>query len=197
MPSHFLRAAGFLVLTATSAAAQRVTPGVLHRASAPRAAVALDQDRPARSNPTVTLLGGLATGDNSLDVGLFLGASFGWDIPGAPITFRFDPSLARYGGGGVGYDLSMIQLGIPAAVEYEFKTTGRSKPYVMGGLGLYYSRYDVDGSGTPGVGATGSDTEFGIAIGGGVRVTSRLGFEGRIIDVGAFTTIPLLVTWRL
>jgi opacity protein-like surface antigen len=195
-PSHAILLAVAAVSLATStASAQRLAS----RAIEPRAPRHVDLQQPsARTNPTVTLMGGLATGDNNLDVGLFFGASFGWDIRGTPLDIRFDPSLSRYGGGGVGYDASMLQLGIPAAVEYQFKTTGRAKPYVMGGIGLYYSRYSYDVS-TPGldVGVSDSNTELGIAIGGGVRLNSRFGLEGRIIDVDAFTTIPLLLTWRL
>jgi hypothetical protein len=62
-------------------------------------------------------------------------------------------------------------------------------------VGMYYNRVTVDVE-TPGFGVdnTGSDTDLGIAFGGGVRLTERFGIEGRVIDVNSFTTLPILFT---
>lgn len=185
--------AGALV-AAPGAEAQRVAPNSLRSGAVPNR---LPQQTKPRTNPTFTLHAGIATGDNSLDVGIMVGASFGWDLKGLPIDLRFDPSLARYGGGDGNVDLSSILLGIPVAAEYAFTTTGKAKPYIMGGVGMYYNRVNVEVN-TPGFGVDGdaSDTDLGIAFGGGVRFNEKFGIEGRVIDVNSFTTLPILLTIR-
>lgn len=182
------------LFVAARADAQRVAPVSLRKAGNP---TDVPQQRPTRTNPTFTLHAGIATGDNQLDVGIMVGGSFGWDIKGLPIDVRFDPSIARYGGGDGNVDLSSILLGIPVAVEYEFATAGKAKPYVMGGVGMYYNRVSVEVN-SPGFGIsrTDSDTDLGIAFGGGIRFNERFGLEGRVIDVNSFTTLPILLTIR-
>jgi opacity protein-like surface antigen len=190
-----------VLLTAGRAEAQRVAPQAFNPRLAAKASNSspAPQGRRQRSNPTVTLQGGVATGDGSFDFGILVGASFGWDINGLPIDIRFDPSLARYGAGNDYADGSLLIFGIPGAVEYEFTTQGNTKPYIMGGLGLYYSRFSVDVN-VPGggdVGGSNSETDFGITVGGGLRFNSKFGIEVRITDLDGFTTIPILFTLRM
>jgi opacity protein-like surface antigen len=185
-----------LCLVAPAAQAQRATAGAFRAVA--RATSEAQAQAPSRTNPTITLMAGIATGDNNLDVGIMVGASFGWDLKGVPLDIRFDPSLARYSGGSTGVDASLLKLGIPAAIQYDFTTTGNTKPYIMGGVGLFYSRYSADIN-TPGgnVGGSDSNSDLGITVGGGVRFNQRLGLELRIIDVDSFTTIPILLTYRM
>jgi hypothetical protein len=150
--------------------------------------------------PTVRLFGGIATGDNSLDLGFMAGATFAWDLSGLPFDLRFDPSISRYSGdgGSPGVDVSLLLLNFPVAVEYVFPTTssGGAAFHVMGGLGMHYSNWNVD-TDVPGFEFGDSGLDMGITLGGGVRMNEKLGFEGRIIDIDSFTTIAILATWKL
>ena len=187
-----------LLFTGSVLEAQRVAPTALERAwSAPRPAPAVaPQQRRSGAGPSVELMVGIATGDGPYDVGPFLGVSFGWDAAGLPIDFRFDPSLAFHSTGGR-YDANLLILGLPAAIQYQFRNSqGGPTPYIMGGLGLYYSNVSID-SGSPFVDELDdSSLDLGIAIGGGVRFNERLGLEARVIDIDGFTTLPILLTIR-
>jgi hypothetical protein len=150
--------------------------------------------------PKVTGLAGIATGDNT-DFGLAIAATFTWPISDLPINFRLDPILARYGIG-TGYlsgvvDGNLLVLGVGAAAQYDFKssTGGKNTPYVMGGLGLYYRRASIGSTVTPGDFNT-STTDFGLSVGGGVRLGDKLVLEGRVMDIGGFTTIPIMIGYR-
>lgn len=184
-----------LVAVSNVSEAQRAS----RMAFSPSTANAAPVRRAAANKPTITLLGGVATADSPFDMGFMVGASLKWDLSGAPVDLRFDPSIARHGGGVLGVDVSVLFVNLPVAVEYAFKTTGGSgEPYVFGGLGLHYGKYDVDIPSVPGYGGYGdSSTDLGLTIGGGYRLKSGLSFEARYLDINGFTTIPLLVGWRI
>jgi opacity protein-like surface antigen len=178
-----------------AAQAQRTQPSARFSRSTTLAA-----QQGAANRPSARLFGGIATGDNNLDLGFTGGVSFTWDLAGVPVDFRFDPSLSRYTGDPApGADWSLLTINLPAAAEYVFPTsgTGSARYYVMGGVGLYYMNWSFDNNNVPGGDASDSGLEMGITLGGGVRLNDKLGFEGRIVDVGGFTTIPLLVTWKI
>jgi opacity protein-like surface antigen len=123
------------------------------------------------------------------------GVSLAWDLAGAPIEIRFDPSLAYHGSDGR-YDANLLILGFPAAIQYQFRNAQGPTPYVLGGIGLYYSNVSVD-TGSPFLDEIDdSSLDFGIAIGGGLRFNSRVGLEVRVVDIDGFTTLPILLTIR-
>lgn len=150
--------------------------------------------------PKVTVLGGVAAGEDT-DFGVFLAATFGWPISDLPLIFRVDPVGARYGYGsnlpsGVG-DGNLLLIGGGAALQYDFEssTGSRNTPYIMGGLGLYFARSSFD-SNLAGVGGSDTETDLGISLGGGIRLGDKLVLEGRFMNVGSFTTIPLMIGYR-
>ncbi|MGQ0767461.1 MAG: outer membrane beta-barrel protein [Gemmatimonadota bacterium] len=184
------------VLVTQEAQGQQATRSGIGRASAPRAA-AVQQG--GGTGPTTTLFGGVATGDNGLDLGFVAGVSFTWDLAGLPIDLRFDPSISRYSGdGGPGGDVSLLQLNFPAAVEYQIPTSteGGTRFHVLGGIGMHYSNFSFDTS-VPGFEGSDSGLDMGITLGGGARFNDKLGAEARILDIDSFTSIYLLATWRL
>ncbi|MGQ0647655.1 MAG: hypothetical protein ACT4P7_08780 [Gemmatimonadaceae bacterium] len=194
----FMLVAGLVALAGASSnvAAQRVAPGSLSARWALPAT--LQAQTTGRASPSIELMGGLATGDGIYDLGLLVGASFGWLIPAFPLDLRFDPSLSRYSASGV-YSGSLTILAIPAALEYKFKNVQSGPtPYVLGGVGLYYSHSGARAQ-SPIVDAGVEENSFdvGITIGGGIRLNTRFGLEGRIVDVSSFTTIPILLSIRL
>ncbi len=149
--------------------------------------------------PKVTILGGIATGDNT-DFGIVAAATFTWPISDLPLGFRVDPIVARYGLGD-GYlagvvDGNLLILGAGAALQYDFETAGSANtPYIFGGLGFYYSRFSID-SNIPTVDFNDSNTDVGLSAGGGIRLGSNLVLEARVLDINGFTTIPILIGWR-
>lgn len=146
---------------------------------------------------------GIASGDGAYDLGFVLGGTGRWNRADWPVTARGDAYLARHGGGtdfaGVDYDASVLFLGALGSVEYVFPGTSQLKPYVFGGLGLFYSRYSVDYDGGPFGGDDSFDDsglELGIGLGGGLQFTPRFGAELRVMDIGGFTTIPIVAVLR-
>lgn len=184
------------VLVSQSAHAQQAARSGISRDGSSRAAAAQQGGGTA---PSWTLFGGVATGDNSLDLGLVAGISFMWDLAGLPIDLRFDPSISRYGGDrGPDVDISLLQLNFPVAVEYQIpsSTQGGARFHVLGGLGMHYSNFSFDTS-VPGFEGEDSGLDMGIVLGGGARFNDKLGAEARIVDIENFTSIYLLATWRL
>ncbi len=196
MRSSVLILSSSLVFLASTAGAQQMERSAFTPA---KALASAEQPRSSGANPSVTLMGGIATGEGSLDMGLFFSTSWGWRLAGTSLVFRFDPSLGYYTGGNSGRDVSQLLLGFPVALEFEFNTVSFPRPYVNGGVGVYYSRFSIDdGDDVPfDDDRSASETDVGLNIGGGLRFTPKLGLEVRLIDVSGFTTIPIMLTYRI
>lgn len=195
-----------LTLSSESAAQKRAVAGfeAVARPSTPRPVPAPPQQQPPATNtgPDFALYGGLATGDDPYDLGFIVGASARWQRANVPVTFRGDVSFSRHSGdvdfGPFGdYDLNLNLFGAMALVEYVFATTGQLRPYVFGGLGLFYANVDSDfDSGFGSDDDYDSSTDLGFGIGAGLNFTERIGAEFRFMDVGGFTTIPFTIVIR-
>lgn len=179
------------ILAPSTAGAQARHDAALRAARAPVQA-------PADNGPKFTLLGGIASGEGPWNVGLALSGSFEWKKPSWPVNLRLDPYVARHTGSGTaGSDASLTVVGLAGAASYDFKTTSSAKPYVIGGVGLFYESASFD-AGLPGFGAYSvyDGTDLGIALGAGLRLPGRLTLEGRFMHVDQFDTFPLLLGIR-
>ena len=167
--------------------------GYASRAISARPAAVSPQRRGAGS-PSLTLYGGLATGDGAFDMGPALAASFNWRIADAPFNIRVDPYFAFHSTDG-SPDASLWFLGATGNLEYAFRAAGTSaEPYIYGGAGFYYRNLSFD---TPGPGDfDDSDMKAALGFGGGVRF-GGFTLEAKLQDVDEFTSIAFLVGFRL
>lgn len=151
--------------------------------------------RGAGAPMTFTLLGGVATGDGPLDLGLALSGSFEWDVRDWPVNLRVDPYFARHGGDCGPFDCDLTLLGAGVNAAYDFPASPSAPQwFILGGLGLYHTSFDRDDDdGFPGDDDDRSDTDLGIQIGGGFRFgDGRYRLELRFLSVDNFDTIPIL-----
>lgn len=154
------------------------------------------QQPAAVTGPDWSAFAGIASGDNPYDIGFALGGTGKWHRADWPVAVRGDAYFAHHGGdigsqfGGV--DLSINIFGVMGGAEYAFETTGSVKPYVFGGLGVFYSNVNVDFDGDFGDSAYDSSTDLGFGVGGGLNFTPKFGVEIRFMDIGGFNTIPIL-----
>jgi opacity protein-like surface antigen len=153
------------------------------------------------SGPTWSALGGIATGDSPYDLGFALGLNGLWHRSDWPVGIRGDAYFAHHGGGLdesiVGsIDVSVNIFGVMGNAQYDFSTTSKLKPYVIGGLGIFYSNVNVDYNGIDLGGGYDSSTDLGFGIGGGISLSSKFGLEARFMDIGGFNTIPILAVWH-
>ena len=152
------------------------------------------------TGPEWSAFAGLASGDGEYDIGFALGATGKWHRSDWPVGIRGDAYFAHHGGdigsqfGGI--DLSINIFGVMGSAEYEFPTTNKLKPYAFGGLGLFYSNINVDYNGVFEDSAYDSSTDLGIGVGGGVHFTPKFGVELRFMDIGGFTTIPIVAVFH-
>jgi len=168
----------------------------------PHSRVARRDVRPAVQQPAATTTGpdwsimaGFASGDDQLDLGLAVGANARWRRSDWPVAIRGDVYFAHhsgdFGGGIFGdFDATLNLFGVLGSAEYEFPTETKIKPYVFGGLGIFYANFDVDFDGD--IDGYDSETDLGFGVGGGARFTPRFGVELRLMDAGGLTTIPVL-----
>lgn len=156
-------------------------------------AVSANLQRRTTSSPGLTLYGGLATGDNSFDLGPALAASFNWNISDAPFNLRIDPYFA-YHSRDEGPDASLWFLGATGNLELAFRASGTSaEPYLFGGGGFYYRNLSVDvGDGD----FDDSDFKGAFDFGGGVRF-GGFTLEAKLQDIDEFTNVSFLVGFRL
>ena len=158
---------------------------------------------PKKQQPAATMTGpdwsafaGVASGDNPYDIGIALGGAGKWHRSDWPVAVRGDAYFAHHSGdigsqfGGL--DLSVNIFGVMGGAEYAFETTSNLKPYVFGGLGLFYSNVNVDYDGDFEGSDYDSSTDLGLGVGGGIHFTPKFGVEVRFMDLGGFNTIPLL-----
>jgi opacity protein-like surface antigen len=155
------------------------------------------QGKPAMTGPDWSAYAGIASGDNPYDIGIALGATGKWHRSDWPVAVRGDAYFAHHGGsfgtvfGGV--DLSINIFGVMGSAEYAFPTTSNLKPYVFGGLGLFYSNVNVSGgNNTFDNSDLDSSTDLGFGVGGGLSFTPKFGVELRFMDIGGFNTIPIV-----
>lgn len=106
-----------------------------------------------------------------------------------PITFRGELLFQRFGAkdnvAGAGGSSQVIAV-VPSVV-YDFTTQSNVKPYLLGGVGVYHTKFSASGT-IEGIDidASSSSTDLGIHAGGGIRfpLSNITGFvEARIQDV--------------
>jgi outer membrane protein with beta-barrel domain len=202
--SRGVSVATLLVLAVSSeAVAQHRTavgvafPQASSRLALPATAPALQKPAASTTAPTFSAFGGIATGDGPYDLGFALGGNALWSPATWPVDIRADLYIAHHGGSLgsalANFDTSVNIFGLLGHARYVFPVTGSSvHPYVLGGLGLFYSRFSFDDNfpGETDYGST-SSTDLGISLGGGADFTERFGAELRIMDFNSFTTIPI------
>ena len=158
------------------------------------------QPTPSMRGPEWSLFGGVASGDGAYDIGIALGGNGRWRRADWPVAVRADAYLARHSGDvGTpfgGYDVSINIFGVMGSAEYSFPTENRLKPYAFGGLGLFYSNVDLEYDGQFDIDDYDSSTDLGLSIGGGINLTEKFGLELRFMDVGGFSTIPVLAVFH-
>jgi hypothetical protein len=196
-----------VTLAASTSLAQsrtEATAGIARGGNGPRLVAAKKApapQAPAKSGnqPAFELHGGIASGDGPYDLGLALGGAATWKPQGWPVDIRGDLYFAHHGGGQGPVDLSLNIFGVSGHVIYRFPTTNSSvKPYVLGGLGIFYSNVTVDYNNNDlDLGAYDSSTDLGILLGGGLDFTPKLGAEIRFMDVNGFSTFPILLVIHL
>ena len=158
------------------------------------------QPTPTMTGPNWSVFGGVASGDGAYDIGLAAGGSARWRRSDWPVAVRGDAYFAHHGGDiGTqfgGYDVSINIFGVMGSAEYSFPTENRLKPYAFGGLGLFYSNIDVDYDGAFDDNSYDSSTDLGFGIGGGIFLTPKFGLELRFMDIGGFSTIPIVAVYH-
>jgi hypothetical protein len=158
------------------------------------------QPTPSTTGPDWSIFGGVASGDGAYDIGIAAGLTGRWRRSDWPVAVRGDAYFAHHGGdigsefGGV--DVSINIFGVMGSAEYSFPTENRLKPYAFGGLGLFYSNIDVDYDGAFDDNSYDSSTDLGFGVGGGIHLTEKFGLELRFMDIGGFSTIPILAVYH-
>jgi len=184
--------------TASDAVAQQRTATGVQRLA--RRDVPQQPSRATTAGPKWSMVGGVASGDGEYDLGFSLGTTARWSRSNWPVTIRGDGYFAHHSGDinsfAGDFDLSLNLLGVLGSAEYSFPTQSSLKPYVFGGLGLFYAAVDVDYDEAFGDGDYDSSTDLGFSVGGGLNFTPRFGMELRLIDVGGFTTLPIVAVLR-
>jgi len=147
-----------------------------------------------------SIFGGVASGDDPYDIGIAAGGSAKWRRSDWPVGVRGDVYYAHHSGdlGSQlgGYDISVNIYGLIGAAEYAFPTENRLEPYVFAGLGLFYSSVNLEYDDVFEDETYDSSTDVGFDIGAGLHLTSKFGLELRFMDIGGFSTIPILAVWH-
>jgi hypothetical protein len=148
-------------------------------------------------NPSLTLFGGLASGDNDWDMGPALAASFNWHLPSAPFNLRIDPYFSYHSFDAGNADGNLWFLGATGNLELAFRPSGTSaEPYIYGGGGFYMQNWSIE-TGGPGDGEVDdSDLTGAFGFGGGVRF-GGFTLEAKLQDIDEFTNVSFLVGFRL
>lgn len=138
---------------------------------------------------------------SGLDTGFNLEGLIGIHPRTMPIEFRGELMYHRFGV--TGADGHQSILGIVPNVVYPFKTQSRIRPYLIGGIGLYHVSVTATGNfGGSTFTATGSETDVGLNVGGGLRFPlsnsrASLFAEARFHDVftsgSSMNMIPITV----
>lgn len=150
--------------------------------------------RSRTGSPSLTLYGGLATGDNGFDMGPALAASFNWNLPSAPFNVRLDPYFAYHTADEA--DATLWLLGATGNLELAFRPSGTTaEPYIFGGAGFYFRNFSVD-TGPGDEDFDDSALKGAFDFGGGVRF-GGFTLEAKLQDVDEFTNVSFLVGFRL
>ena len=192
-------------LASTSFAQRRALAetGIRHRDIIPAITAAPRTPQPqaaTTSSRDWSAYAGIATGDNPYDIGFALGVTGKWHRSDWPVAVRGDGYFAHHGGsvgsalGGV--DLAINIFGVMGSAEYAFTTTNTLKPYVFGGLGVFYSNVDISDDFGFDESGYDSSTDLGFGIGGGLNFTSKFGLEARFMDIGGFNTLPIVAVFH-
>ena len=154
---------------------------------------------PPEAGPDWSIFAGVASGDDPYDIGIAAGATAKWRRLEWPVAVRADGYYAHHSGdlGSQlgGYDISVNIFGVMGAGEYVFPTQNRLKPYVLGGLGVFYSSVNLDYDGVFEDDTYDSSADLGFEIGAGIKLTNKFGIELRFMDMGEFSTMPVLAVW--
>ncbi len=107
-------------------------------------------------------------------------ALVGYQPAASKIGFRGD---IMYGSHGLeqGVDGSFKLAGAMASITYAFQSKGSIKPYVLGGVGLFNAKIDIDNFG--------SDDETKLAVGGGFGIKFRAGSDASFFAEGRFVNV--------
>ena len=154
-----------------------------------------------------TVVGGVATGEGGIDLGVAVGATMEWKVGSGPVGVRLDPYFARHGGSCEPASCSLTILGLGGAAVYRFpqaqrsmslQGTGTGAPswYAVAGLGIYRSDFNFDYEGEISLSGSGNSTDLGLQLGGGANVGANLVLEARYMDVDGFNPLLLLVGWK-
>jgi hypothetical protein len=196
--SHALRSVSWTALAVVMLASSAQAQSVAARASSVRpagvtpAGVAVQR---RGGSPTLTLYGGLASGDNDWNMGPALAASFNWRIADAPFNIRLDPYFAYHSLDEGSVDGNLWFLGTTGNLELAFRPSGTTaEPYIFGGGGFYFRNASIDDG--DGGEFDDSDLKGAFGFGGGVRF-GGFTLEARLQDIGDFTTVGFLVGFRL
>jgi len=190
-------------LTAAALAQRRAdlsTAPAVRREAIPVKRIAQQPATSTMGGPQWSLFAGVASGDGAFDIGLAAGGGGRWRSADWPVGVRGDIYYAHHSGdiGSQfgGYDVSVDMFGVTASAEYPFPTENKLKPYVFGGLGVFYSNRSAENDALFEDTDYDSSTDLGLAIGGGIRLTERFGLELRFMDIGEFSTLPILAAWH-
>jgi hypothetical protein len=131
---------------------------------------------------------GIPTGEfaDFQESGYHIGGHLNLAPASLPVELLFDVTYHNFSGNSdlvIPVDFSYFSVSGNAA--YVFSGVGM-RPYLMGGIGMYFGKADVDGAD--------SESDFGFDVGGGLRFMLS-GFssflQGRVNFVGDATFIPI------
>ena len=148
---------------------------------------------------------GVYAGGASAGLGFGVGPAGGlvWRQKSAsfPLGWRADVSASRFSqqpltvGGAIAGDASLLHVGAAFGVEWAPMPTSSIRPYITVSGGVYR----FQGSGPAGVNGPAPDgvfaatTDGALLAGAGLRFGRRLFLEGRVIHVGDFQSIPVVI----
>ena len=155
------------------------------------------------SQPFFTVFAGIATGTTPYDLGFALQGSWHLQPAGWPVALRIDPYLAHHSGnfgytiGGLSsVDVTLTMIGAAGNAEYAFPATNSNvTPYALAGLGLYYGNVSFSDN-ISNYSISGSDTNLGFDIGGGIRFSTHFAVEAQFKSINGFHTVPILFGYR-
>ena len=147
---------------------------------------------PAAAQRSITLgvSGGLSlptgTMSDAFSSGYHVGGHLNFAPESSPVELMVDATYHSFGGNlDLPEPVDFSYFGISGSAAYMLPGEN-SQPYLMGGVGMYFGKADVEGAE--------SDSEFGFNVGGGIRfLLSGLStfFQVRANFVGDNTFIPV------
>lgn len=160
---------------------------------------------PTRSPRQFALCGGLGSASGGWGIDHGAGLSYAFPVGRSGLAARVQGDTVRFqdsgrGVGGITADATQNIFGATAVAEYTFHTSsGTVAPYLLGRLGFCFSSFSYDIT-VPGYGSDAghtSDSDVGLALGGGVRFGGRFFAELRVIPFfSGGSMVPLMVGLR-